>query len=655
MCIRLFFSVLVFLLHSTQVVADSEPDEDFFDLPLEALGEIEVITSSRQKETVSQSPSIISVLTRKDIENLGANTLYEALSFVPGITLTETYFGYTAINVRGTLQPHHNNKVLVMINDHPTFETVTGSSHLEFMPLHMIERVEIIRGPGSALYGTNALSGVINIITRDGASLNSTELYTRIGQNNHGYAELISQAGPLLISASTQKDNGYDYNDTIDELGEPVNLDYQNDLTNLFIDFTQNDFRLNVGYFKQTKMKYGVWPQVQQAGTHEFSAYYIDAKYNWQFENGVLSTRLRHDQNSRQTDGGNLIDPFTPNRSNYNSTLDTQSSMWAFDLNYEWHIQPGMSLISGLEIEHDKSEPYSVTFNDTGADNQLTPYYGEIRTTNKSIFTQWKWQANDQLSLIAGGRLNHNEDAGISDFVPRLGAVYSLSPDTRIKLLYGEAFRNPDYLERYSESNVILGDQSLDREKIKTLDLGIDTQWKTLALRINAFYQQLEEGIVRQPPMNGASATYVNGNDVNIWGLESELKYSLNKQLSGFVNISYKEGQDSQNNGLEYIAHIQGNASVAYKASKYWGASANAQYIGDKAYTTNDGTSGKVNDYLLLNTNLSYQPSERYKFTGKIKNLLDESYTYPEYIRTNLVETPGGPGRSYYFEAAVFF
>ncbi len=658
MLIRLLFSLIFCMYSLSSLATDDEfvdESKDFFDLPLEALGEIEIITSSRQKETVSKSAAIVSVLTQSDIESLGANTLYEALSFVPGVTLTETYFGYTSINVRGTLQSHYNNKVLIMINDHPTFETVTGSSHLEFMPIHMVERIEVIRGPGSALYGTNALSGVINIITRDASNITNTELYTRGGSNKHGYAELISQAGPLLIAASVKKDDGYSYGGTIDEIGVPVDLDYQNNLSNLFIDFNQEDFRLNIGYFNQTKMKYGVWPQAQQAGVHEYSSYYIDAKYNWQLSHGTLSTRVRRDQNARTTDGGWVEDPFTPNRDNYYSTLNTQSSMWAFDLNYDWQIQPEMSLISGFEVEQDESEPYSVTFNDTGENNLLSPYLKKIRTTNKSIFTQWKWQATDDLSLIAGGRLNHNEDAGTSDLVPRLGAVFSISDVTTLKVLYGEAFRNPDYLDRYSESAIILGDPNLSREKIKTLDIGIDTQWEVFAIRVNAFFQRLEEGIVRKPPTNGNSATYVNGDDVDVWGLESELKYSFNKKFTGFLNVSYKEGEDSEGNGLEFIEHIQGNASLTYKINKQWNLSTNGQYVGDKAYTTNDQTSGDIKDYILINSNISYQPSNRYKFTGKVKNLFDETYSYPEHIRKNLTEVPGGPDRSYYIEAAIYF
>ena len=209
MLIRLLFSLIFSMYSLSSLATDDEfvdESKDFFDLPLEALGEIEIITSSRQKETVSKSAAIVSVLTQSDIESLGANTLYEALSCVPGVTLTETYFGYTSINVRGTLQSHYNNKVLIMINDHPTFETVTGSSHLEFMPIHMVERIEVIRGPGSAVYGTNALSGVINIITRDASNITNTELYTRGGSNKHGYAELISHC--LLYTSPSPRDRG---------------------------------------------------------------------------------------------------------------------------------------------------------------------------------------------------------------------------------------------------------------------------------------------------------------------------------------------------------------------------------------------------------------------------------------------------------------
>ena len=628
-------------------------DQNFFDLSLESLAEIEIITSSRKKEKVADSAAIVSVLTREDFDRLGVNDLYEAISYLPGVTLTETYYGYTAINIRGVLQPHYNNKVLIMINNHPTFETVNGSSHLEFVPLHMVERIEVIRGPGSALYGTNALAGVINIITRDEDSISGTEIYGQYGSNDKVKTELVTQTGPLLIAASVQKDNGYDYQGTLDETGTAVDLDYQNDLANLFVNFHQGDFNFDLGYFQQEKMKMGVVPVVRQQGTHDFSAYYFNAKHNWSLNDGVLSVRVRHNYNQRKTDAGWLTDPFTPGRDNYYSYLLTESTTWAGDINYSKAFNSELDYILGLELEYDESKPYEARFEDNDEFNQLTPYFDTYNTTNASVFTQWQWQATDDLSFIFGARLNHNEDADLSPLVPRLGAVYSITEQTSLKLLYGEAFRNPDHFERYSDSAVILGDQDLDRERIKTFDIGLDSQWQKTQLRLNAYYQTLIDSIRRVPPMNGNSPYYENSEDQEVWGLEGEINSILCHHLKGFANFSLKDGEvDGEE--MDYIANINGNLGLNYKIDKHWSTAGNVQYVGKKDYETISGEQGEISDYVLINHHLSYH-RDNYKITAKVKNLFDEEYQYPEYIRRNIESTPGGPGRSYYLEGALFF
>jgi len=126
-------AIFILFLNSFLYGQDSSYDE-LFELSLEELMNIEITTVSQEKEKISDSLAIVSVLTAKQLKEMGALTLYEAISFLPGVQLNETYTGYTVLTFRGINPGLYNNKALFMINGHPLHEKLFGSSHLEFYP-----------------------------------------------------------------------------------------------------------------------------------------------------------------------------------------------------------------------------------------------------------------------------------------------------------------------------------------------------------------------------------------------------------------------------------------------------------------------------------------------------------------------------------------
>jgi len=157
--------LLSIMLSSLLFGTNSEVDA-LFNLSIEELLEIEVTTATGEKETTAESISIVSVLTSSQLKQMGALNLYEAISYLPGVQVNETYMGFSVITFRGVTPGLFNNKALFMINGHPLHEKIFGASHFEFIPLDMIEKIEVVRSPASVLYGTNAMSGVINVIIK---------------------------------------------------------------------------------------------------------------------------------------------------------------------------------------------------------------------------------------------------------------------------------------------------------------------------------------------------------------------------------------------------------------------------------------------------------------------------------------------------------
>jgi len=138
--------ILLFIFSFFLYAQEKEEEKiDTSEISLEELLNTEVTVAGRRAQKISEAPAIISVLTSEDLKLMGATNLYEALSYIPGVNLTETSYGFTSVSFRGNLQTHYNNKSLLLINNHPMYDTAVGSFYLEAIPINSIERIEIIR------------------------------------------------------------------------------------------------------------------------------------------------------------------------------------------------------------------------------------------------------------------------------------------------------------------------------------------------------------------------------------------------------------------------------------------------------------------------------------------------------------------------------
>ena len=178
------------LLLTNPAYAQIEEDlEDLLALDIETLTNIEVSVASRKSEKIAKAPGIISVVTRSEIEQYGGENLLDILQHIPGVQVTgSSFIPNNAVSMRGQLNQHYANRILFLINGRPFRDDTAGGWNLALykqFPINDIERLEVIRGPGSVLYGTNAFSGVINIITRNADNAEPAELSVAYGSYHH--------------------------------------------------------------------------------------------------------------------------------------------------------------------------------------------------------------------------------------------------------------------------------------------------------------------------------------------------------------------------------------------------------------------------------------------------------------------------------------
>jgi len=639
--------LFLLLLASSNLTAQEEVDS-LFSMSLEELLNVKIITVSHDKEKIGESLAVVSVLTSTQLKQMGALNLYEALSFVPGIVLNETYMGFTTLTFRGVTPGLYNNKALFMINGHPAHEKLFGSSHLEYIPLDIIDRIEVVRSPASVLYGTNAISGVVNVITKQGKDIENS-ISARVGSNQHYYSGFAVHGDQFSISGSIQNDDGYKFTGTVDELGQVVSKDYQNDISNLFVDIYGEQWRVNAAYFQSKKEKFGLSPINQHGGTNNFDAFYLNANKRFELDSGTINTWLRYDSMDKVINAQSFPNPFSRRPIKVQNSL----SRYSAEINYKTHYLAPFNYIIGLNFEYDTTEP--MLFIDKNNNNTLfiSPISKSYSTENIAFYTEGKYVFSESWVGIAGFRFEHNSDTD-TDFNPRLGLNYQYHPDTYIKLLYSEAYRSPTFHEKYADvPSILLGSTSLMREKIKTIELGVDSKInKKLSLQATLFHLQLSDEISLRPTLDGG-AEFINASGRDMTGYELALNTILNRSTELIFNTSYTNG-DENSEDVSFISNITANAILTHHLAENWSVSLSNQYVGSKDYYTNVGDTGKIAAYNLTNISLTYI-TNHYEINLLLKNIFDEQYTFPEPVRRNISEIPGGAGATVYLTGSYNF
>jgi len=183
-------------------------------LSFEDLLKMGLDVASFEEKNIFNTPSTVSVVDKETIKRFNYTSISEALNSIAGISVMRTYLKRNLPTSRGILQDNYANKVLVMINNVPAWHASTGEGNLDRVDINDVERIEVLKGPASVPYGTNAYSGAINIVLKK-SNRNSTSGTVRFGENG-----LISGGGSfiysdenysLLISANSKSETGYDY------------------------------------------------------------------------------------------------------------------------------------------------------------------------------------------------------------------------------------------------------------------------------------------------------------------------------------------------------------------------------------------------------------------------------------------------------------
>lgn len=606
---------------------------------------------SKKAETLAEAPGIVDVITAKDIEEFGAKNLYEVLQRATSVFMTGTsLYRQNVASIRGNLAQQEDNHVLVLINGRP-FRDVTYSGRnatvYSAFPIHLIERVEVIRGPGSVLYGTNAFNGVINVVTKnpDQPMFHASTLNGTYGWQSYGVgAGSGNESQGALAGASYIRQKGFPFTATGDDPPGPAPAQTQTapwgeDNVGAFAmyrdgGFTANVFAARVNH--ESLNFFAGWPSQRLDDPRVFCdlGYALELD-DWQ----SLSVNFTYN-----FDGTNFIGA-TGDLVNSRSNSYLTEATYRAELTENWDL-----LVGGLVDFH---EGFS------GAEGLPAgiPEYSEIWY---GVYMQVEYQAREWLKLVGGmqGNMPGEIPGGI---VPRFGAIATLGEHWTGKFLYGGAFRSPYQLERSLVSPAVVGNPALTPELIQTYDGQLAYNTDEFRLAATYFHSDLFDIVTRT---SGFPVSVVNGGSMTFDGVELENDWNLSSRWRTLSSMTYQTNKRDGVSNTTTAPNWMAKMGLAYHDEQGLTMGLFDSFFGDQ---TVPPTAAIVNPdpvaYHLVSLNTTLDLGRRLGWnTGRstrlqflIENLFDEGINHVEFERERLNSLPAGPGRTYYGGVTVAF
>ena len=628
------------------------------EMSLEDLANVEVYSASKHMESASDAPASVSVVTANEIQRYGYRTLADILRSVPGFYITYDR-NYSFIGVRGFGRlGDWNSRILLMVDGHRLNTNIIGQAMLgtEFpVDVNLIERVEIVRGPSSSLYGSNAFFAVINVITRKASGLNGWEISFEPG-SFETYKGRASYGGSyrgveMLLSGTVYNSVGQtlffpEFNSPATNNGIVSNADdevHEHVLATISYRgftlqdmFSQREKGTPVAYFGTLFDD----PRTRNFDDHQ----YLNLQYqhalgkNWQ-----LDARTSYDQ-YRLTAPLAFALPIAGGSSGVDQ-YSNRGNWWTGEVRLTRVLWKKHKVTFGSEVRDNLRQ-------DQGDFSSASNTFEEDLSSswNWGIYVQDDYTITNKLSLTAGVRHDRYPRVTVHDLVndqppenvvlasfggttnPRFGVIYHPYEKTTFKLLYGSAYRAPEVYESAPDIGIFVIDNlTLKPETIKSFELVAQQQLGPhFLLSGSVFHNRTEHLITLQPDLNSGELIYANAGGVQATGTEIVFTGRSSSGLQGSASLSFVSGKDRSpgdhalSNSPSQMAKINLGIPLARKQLL---AGIEAQYLGPRGTLAGN----RVGAFQVFNvTLLSHVFSEQHAdVSASLYNILDKRYSDP--------------------------
>jgi outer membrane receptor for ferrienterochelin and colicins len=597
-----------------------------------------VYSASKYEQKVTEAPSSVSIITSSDIRIYGYRTLADILRSVRSFYVTYDR-NYTFVGVRGYGRPQdYNSRIQLLIDGHRINDNLYDMAAIgteAILDVDLIDRIEIIRGPGSSLYGSSAFFAVVNVITKRGRNLKGAEISAEAAsydtyKGRLSYGNRFQNGVEAIASGSAYDSKGrnlyypeFDPASSTDPRatnnGIARNADYDR-YQSFFSKLSYLDFTLEGAYNSRTK---GISSGVFNSDFNNSGNKSVDKR-------GYLDLKFEHSLGSRTDVTARAYYDYYEYSGTYSSTvlLGAVNKDWAYadwwgsELKLTSRFFEMHRLIFGAEYLYNNrldqmnyDIPFSVWLNDR-RNSRVTAFYGQDEYTLIKNITVFAGLRYDRYNTF-GGTVN-----------PRLALVAVPHEKSVIKLLYGTAFRAPTPFELYYESPTNTANPSLKPEKIKTYELVyeqyLDDHFRAAA---TGFFYHID-GLINQTDASPGVTVYRNLEQVESHGFELEVENKWTNGVEGRFSYTVQRTTDIAtgnviSNSPEHLAKF--NLTLPLLRDILF-AGVEEQYTGRRKTRSE----AYENDFFITNLTITGRRiAGGFDLSASVYNLFDRKYSDP--------------------------
>jgi len=622
---ELFLLIFLFLTLYNYLRSESS-EQDLYELSLTELSQIKVSSVSKVSEYINEVQSTVYIVTKEEIKEKGYFSIDEVLSDIPGFQFRNIQ-GFNSYTFQRGI-PNQNNLILMLIDGVQINELNSGGFYGGYQyNLSNVDRIEIISGPSSAVYGTNAVTGVINIITKS-ALINQFEVNARAGtfntlgaDFNYSYTNEKKDFGVRLAAMAK-------HTDKTDLKGDAGDNNWSDLLNNFEKDYSV-DFKINWMNFtfgtNFINEKSSMATNEKSVGTiyRDFGTL-----WNIQFLNNYLNFRSKFTDNFE----------FSSTLYNRNTTVLDNTIYYVLDTGqvgcyrpnnltgieniFQYNIASFLSLVGGLTFEYEQlAKNYSYSYSNSIYEKPEPPDKPEMEHNYlTSIFIEPKINISNSFYLTTGIRY---DNSSIYDQVltPSIGVSYNYL-NHRIRFSYSEAFRAPKPWDYYNG----LGNPGLESERMKTFEAALNLAFTSnyrfdiVAYR-NSFINAITKDFI------GDNYRWINEGEINTLGFELWLS-SAYENFKYSLNYTFTDSRNKDDNYIPEISKHTANASITYLFNKDISLNFRANYVGkrENPVIISSTNSKQVDPFIIFHSTLSLMNFKGFTIQLIAKNLFNTKY-----------------------------
>jgi iron complex outermembrane receptor protein len=629
--------------------------------------EQDLVTATRRATSLRKAPAIATIITADEIRNMGARNLLDVLKTVPGLGISVTEFGANMIEVRG-IRTGINEKILFMIDGHSLNKNINGSALYnvtDMLPMENIRQVEVVRGPGSALYGNSAFVATINVITRDAEEIDGLE--ARVGggsfdtfKGNLVGGKAIGEKLTLSGSIDHYRTRGPELTVEADALtGTPFslapgtpNLDFRQ--TAAFLKAGYGDLSFRGHFLTRRKEPFiGLGSALTDDSSKDrVDNYWAELAYAFPLAEGLSASLKLYNDFYEQTPNvkiypngfagafpdGVIGRPLVKDR-----TLGGE-------LQVDWDAFEGNHLIAGVAYEalrqYDVRQEANfdpAPFADIGPVQPVANWNRDVTRRIFAAYLQDEWELPARVNLTAGVRYDRYSDFG--DTVnPRAALVWSFLENADLKLLYGQAFRAPNFQELYDINNpIVVGNPDLKPERIKSYEAGL--AWRLnryFAANLNYFFSAIDDQI----GWDTATTPAVNANIGNskTQGVEMGINGDYGAGIRWRAAYAWQDPRDANTDRrLPYVPSHRASGTVDFDVTNYLSLHGDLLWTGTRGRGPGDDRP-RMPAYATVDLAATLKNVfETLEIQAAVRNLFDRRYKDPDTSGGNVNLAGTGP------------